>query len=85
MELCNDEQKATITEKSALTEAALDAEIAAHEEELKGSDTELEELLKSLQAQYEVGLAPHCLLVVYLCTRVSECFSLLYGDGGSRC
>jgi len=55
VELCNDEQKATITEKSALSEADLDKEIAAHEEELKGSDTELEELLKSLQAQYEAG------------------------------
>ena len=39
-----------------MTADALGAEITAIEEDLKTSDAELEELLKSLQSQYEVGL-----------------------------
>ena len=55
IDLCTDDQKAVIKEKQALSDADLDAEIAAAEGEIKQADTDLEELLKSLQAQYEAG------------------------------
>jgi len=55
VDLCNDEQKAVIKEKSALSAGDLDKEITAMEGELKAADDELEELLKSLQSQYEAG------------------------------
>ena len=55
IDLCTDDQKAIIKEKQALSDADLDAEIAAAEGEIKQADTDLEELLKSLQAQYEAG------------------------------
>lgn len=55
IDLCNDEQKKTIKEKQAMSEADLDKEIAAAEGELKKADEDLEELLKSLQSQYEAG------------------------------
>ena len=55
IDLCTDDQKAVITAKQALSETDLDAEIAAAEGEIKQADTDLEELLKSLQSQYEAG------------------------------
>ena len=55
IDLCTDDQKAVIKEKQALSDADLDAEIAVAEGEIKQADTDLEELLKSLQAQYEAG------------------------------
>ena len=55
IDLCNDEQKKVIKEKQALSAADLDKEIADQEAELKKADDDLEELLKSLQSQYEAG------------------------------
>jgi len=55
IDLCNDEQKKTITEKQALSTAELDKEIETMEGEIKQADVDLEELLKSLQSQYEAG------------------------------
>jgi thioredoxin-like negative regulator of GroEL len=55
IDLCNDEQKAVIAEKQKLSAADLDKEITAMEDEVKQADTDLEELLKSLQSQYEAG------------------------------
>merc|ERR1711966_343032 len=51
IDLCTDDQKAVITAKQALSETDLDAEIAAAEGEIKQADTDLEELLKSLQSK----------------------------------
>jgi len=55
IDLCNDDQKKTIAEKQALSAADLDKEIESMEGEVKQADTDLEELLKSLQSQYEAG------------------------------
>ena len=55
IDLCDDEQKALIHAKQKLSDADLDKEISDIEEKLKKADTDLEELLKSLQAQYEAG------------------------------
>lgn len=55
IDLCNDEQKKTIKAKQAMSDADLDKEIADKEAELKKADEDLEELLKSLQSQYEAG------------------------------
>jgi len=55
IDLCNDEQKKLIKDKQALSAADLDKEIADQEAELKKADDDLEELLKSLQSQYEAG------------------------------
>ena len=55
IDLCDDEQKALIHAKQKLSDADLDKEISDVEEKLKKADTDLEELLKSLQAQYEAG------------------------------
>jgi len=55
IDLCDADQKKTIQEKQALSPADLDKEIEAKEAELKQADTDLDELLKSLQEQYEAG------------------------------
>jgi len=55
LDLCTDEQKTNIKAKMDLTVEAIDAEIAEAEAAVKTAETELEELLKSLQAQYEAG------------------------------
>ena len=55
IDLCDDDQKAAIKAKMAMSEADLDKEVEGFETEMKTAETELEELLKSLQAQYEAG------------------------------
>ena len=55
IDLCDAEQKALIESKQKLSDADLDKEIEAMEAEIKKADTDLEELLKSLQSQYEAG------------------------------
>jgi len=55
IDLCDDDQKAAIKTKMAMSEADLDKEVEGFETEMKTAETELEELLKSLQAQYEAG------------------------------
>lgn len=55
IDLCSDEQKATIKETQALSAGDLDKQIESMEAELKKADEDLEELLKSLQSQYEAG------------------------------
>jgi len=55
IDLCSAEQKKIITEKQALSVADLDKEIEAKEAEVKQADTDLDDLLKSLQEQYEAG------------------------------
>ena len=55
VDLCDDDQKAAIKAKMAMSEADLDKEVEGFETEMKTAETELEELLKSLQAQYEAG------------------------------
>eukprot|EP00227_Mantoniella_beaufortii_P017789 CAMPEP_0197591044 /NCGR_PEP_ID=MMETSP1326-20131121/12621_1 /TAXON_ID=1155430 /ORGANISM="Genus nov. species nov., Strain RCC2288" /LENGTH=230 /DNA_ID=CAMNT_0043156383 /DNA_START=72 /DNA_END=764 /DNA_ORIENTATION=- len=55
LDLCTEEQKASIKAVSDMTLPAIDKEIEEAEAAVKSSDTELEELLKSLQAQYEAG------------------------------
>jgi len=55
IDLCTPEQKEVIEEKKKLSPEALDEEIAAMEASMKQADSDLEELLKSLQAQYEAG------------------------------
>ena len=55
IDLCNEEQTKTIKEKQALTPEALAAEIAELDAEMNKAGADLDELLKSLQAQYEEG------------------------------
>jgi len=59
-----------------MTVDALEAEIAGIDEELKTSDAELEELLKSLQSQYEAGLHLSTLHFLLLLLLVSSSSSL---------
>jgi len=53
--LCDADQKAFITEKSALPADALAAEIDEIDKQLKDANDEQQELLKSLQSQFEAG------------------------------
>ena len=55
LDACDEEQKKIIAEKSALSQTEVDAEIEAAESELKQADADLDELLKSLQSQYEAA------------------------------
>lgn len=55
LDVCDEDQKKIIAEKSALSLTAVDAEIEAAVSELKQADVDLDELLKSLQSQYEAG------------------------------
>jgi len=55
IDLCDAEQTAFINEKAALPKAALDAEVAELEAKLKKANDDQQELLKSLQKQYEDG------------------------------
>ena len=58
IDLCTDDQKAIIKEKQALSDADLDAEIAAAEGEIKQADTDLEELLKSSRRSTRLARRP---------------------------
>ena len=55
IDLCDADQKKVIAEKQALAPETLDAEIEGLEGEIKKAGDDLDELLKSLQAQYEAG------------------------------
>merc|ERR1712113_1186613 len=55
LDLCDDEKKAQVQKFMAMSASALDAAIAEKDDEMKAAEKELEDLLKSLQAQYEEG------------------------------
>merc|ERR1719384_853939 len=55
LDLCDDEKKALVNKFVAMSASELDEQIASKEAEMKAAETELEELLKSLQSQYEAG------------------------------
>jgi len=53
LDLCDDEKKALVSKFMAMSASDLDKEIAGKDAEMKAAETELEDLLKSLQSQYE--------------------------------
>merc|ERR1719246_403060 len=55
LDLCDADKKALVNKFMAMSASELDAEISKKDTEMKGAETELEELLKSLQSQYEEG------------------------------
>jgi thioredoxin-like negative regulator of GroEL len=55
LDLCSEEQAATIKEKQALSPEALAAEIESLESTIKKAGDDLDALLKDLQAQFEGG------------------------------
>ena len=57
MDLCDAEQKKGLEAKMALSDAELEKLIEESDAKLKTAETDLEELLKSLQKQYEDGKA----------------------------
>merc|ERR1719384_317212 len=55
LDLCDDDKKAQINKFMAMSASDLDAAIKEKDDEMKEAEKELEDLLKSLQAQYEAG------------------------------
>ena len=55
VDLCSEEQQKTIADFTAMSADDLQAKITEGEDALKKADEDLEELLKSLQSQYEEG------------------------------
>merc|ERR1711862_236213 len=55
MDLCDEEKKKEIETLKTLSFKELHDQIEEQQKELKAADQELEELLKSLQSQYEAG------------------------------
>merc|ERR1712032_596394 len=55
MDLCDADKKAEIEKLKSMPLDDLKTQISAKEDELSAADKELEELLKSLQDQYEAG------------------------------
>jgi len=55
LDLCDADKKALVNKFMAMSASELDAEISKKDTEMKDAETELEELLKSLQSQYEEG------------------------------
>jgi len=53
LDLCDDEKKEQIKKFMAMSADELNATIAEKDQEMKQADSELEEFLKTLQAQYE--------------------------------
>merc|ERR1719215_544700 len=53
LDLCDADKKALVKKFMAMSASELDAEIAKKDTEMKAAEKELEDLLKSLQAQYE--------------------------------
>jgi len=82
IDLCDAEQKKSIEEKQALSPADLDKEIDTLEAELKASDEELEELLKSLQANYEAGKKKKDDTIAALSPKLSLLRSIKRAKGG---
>eukprot|EP00420_Gonyaulax_spinifera_P037116 CAMPEP_0197869188 /NCGR_PEP_ID=MMETSP1439-20131203/24_1 /TAXON_ID=66791 /ORGANISM="Gonyaulax spinifera, Strain CCMP409" /LENGTH=168 /DNA_ID=CAMNT_0043487943 /DNA_START=25 /DNA_END=531 /DNA_ORIENTATION=+ len=54
-DLCDAEKKKQLDEFMAMSDSDLEAEIEKKDGEMKKAEADLEELLKSLQAQYEAG------------------------------
>jgi len=54
-DLCDAEKKKMLDSFMAMSDSDLATKIEAKEDEMKAAETELEELLKSLQSQYEEG------------------------------
>mmetsp|Transcript_1030 Transcript_1030/g.1469 ORF Transcript_1030/g.1469 Transcript_1030/m.1469 type:complete len:228 (+) Transcript_1030:62-745(+) len=82
IDLCDAEQKKSIEEKQALSPVDLDKEIDTLEAELKASDEELEELLKSLQANYEAGKKKKDDTIAALSPKLSLLRSIKRAKGG---
>merc|ERR1712113_1007108 len=55
MDLCDDDKKAQVNKFMAMSASDLAAAIKGKDDEMKAAEKELEDLLKSLQAQYEEG------------------------------
>jgi len=55
LDLCDADKKAQIEKFDKMSEKDLSAQIKEKEDEMKAADTTLEELLKSLQSQYETA------------------------------
>merc|ERR1719330_1903548 len=55
LDLCDDDKKAQISKFMAMSVSELEKEIAGKDTEMKAAEKELEDLLKSLQSQYEEG------------------------------
>jgi len=53
LDLCDDDNKKQINKFMAMSASDLDAAIQGKDDEMKAAEKELEDLLKSLQAQYE--------------------------------
>merc|ERR1712084_46703 len=55
VDLCDADKKKQLDGFMAMSDTDLSAKIAEKEEEMKKAESDLEELLKSLQSQYEEG------------------------------
>merc|ERR1712113_1298167 len=55
LDLCDDDKKAQVNKFMAMSASDLAAAIKGKDDEMKAAEKELEDLLKSLQAQYEEG------------------------------
>merc|ERR1719464_939033 len=55
IDLCDDDKKAEVNKFMAMSASELDAAIQEKEDAMQAAETELEDLLTSLQSQYEVA------------------------------